>query len=110
MGTMRHDERAHDALSCSFCGKGQEQVRNFIAGPNVFICDQCVSRCVHILVEERTWEMSEGREAASPRDAPAAAARLIKACEADPRVPRSITDLAVALAVALDKHLNPHEG
>jgi hypothetical protein len=45
-----------------------------------------------------------------PRMPRAEAGRLIKACEADPRVPQVVTELAVALAVALDTHLNPHEG
>ena len=37
------------ALSCSFCGKGQHDVAKLIAGPRVFICDECVNICVGIL-------------------------------------------------------------
>ena len=37
--------------SCSFCGKRQDQVRKLVAGPGVWICDQCVALCVEILVE-----------------------------------------------------------
>ncbi len=40
----------HD-LSCSFCGKSQEQVRRLIAGPNVYICDDCINLCVEIMEE-----------------------------------------------------------
>jgi ATP-dependent protease Clp ATPase subunit len=39
-------------LYCSFCGKDQHEVRKLIAGPTVFICDECVELCMDILVEE----------------------------------------------------------
>ncbi len=39
-------------LKCSFCGKSQEQVRKLIAGPGVYICDECVDLCTEILDEE----------------------------------------------------------
>ena len=39
-------------LKCSFCGKTQQQVRKLIAGPNVYICDQCIELCSEILDEE----------------------------------------------------------
>ena len=39
-------------LKCSFCGKTQDQVRRLIAGPNVYICDECVGICSEILDEE----------------------------------------------------------
>ena len=39
-------------LKCSFCGKTQEQVRRLIAGPNVYICDECVELCDEIIQEE----------------------------------------------------------
>ncbi len=37
--------------SCSFCGKRQDQVRKLVAGPGVWICDNCVALCVEILAE-----------------------------------------------------------
>ena len=37
---------------CSFCGKGQDQVRKLIAGPDVYICDECISLCNDIILEE----------------------------------------------------------
>jgi ATP-dependent Clp protease ATP-binding subunit ClpX len=40
------------SLACSFCGKNQREVRKLIAGPTVFICDECISLCNDILVEE----------------------------------------------------------
>ncbi|MDR0531586.1 MAG: ATP-dependent Clp protease ATP-binding subunit ClpX [Oscillospiraceae bacterium] len=54
------DERVHPVL-CSFCGKSQAQIDKLIAGPGVFICNECVDLCVEILNEEH----SEG-EAAEP--------------------------------------------
>jgi len=40
-------------LRCSFCGKDQHQVERLIAGPAVYICDECVELCAEILAEER---------------------------------------------------------
>ena len=39
-------------LACSFCGKNQDQVRKLIAGPTVFICDECIDLCNDIIEEE----------------------------------------------------------
>src|SRR5688572_12914457 len=39
-------------LSCSFCGKSQREVRKLIAGPTVYICDECVGLCHAIIAEE----------------------------------------------------------
>jgi ATP-dependent Clp protease ATP-binding subunit ClpX len=39
-------------LYCSFCGKSQHEVRKLIAGPSVFICDECVELCNDIIREE----------------------------------------------------------
>ena len=39
-------------LKCSFCGKTQEQVRRLIAGPRVYICDECIELCSEIIVDE----------------------------------------------------------
>ena len=46
-------------LKCSFCGKTQNQVRKLIAGPNVYICDQCIELCSEILDEELEMENDE---------------------------------------------------
>src|SRR5574344_1854655 len=43
---------SNDRLKCSFCGKTQDQVKKLIAGPEVFICDECVELCNEILDEE----------------------------------------------------------
>jgi ATP-dependent Clp protease ATP-binding subunit ClpX len=48
--TDREDRRRH--TRCSFCGKGQEQVRKLVAGPGVYICDQCIDLCQEVLEED----------------------------------------------------------
>ena len=45
-------KRTDDKLKCSFCGKTQDQVKKLIAGPEVYICDECVELCNEILDEE----------------------------------------------------------
>ena len=47
-----------DLLKCSFCGKSQKQVKKLIAGPGVYICDECIDLCNEIIEEE----FSEGGE------------------------------------------------
>src|SRR3712207_166123 len=39
-------------LKCSFCGKNQEQVKRLIAGPGVYICDECIELCSEIIADE----------------------------------------------------------
>ncbi len=53
-------------LACSFCGKNQREVKKLIAGPTVYICDECIELCNDIIAEEYGQE-----EAAAPtsRDA-----------------------------------------
>lgn len=41
-----------DKLNCSFCGKGQDDVKKLIAGPSVYICNECVDLCNDIIEEE----------------------------------------------------------
>jgi ATP-dependent Clp protease ATP-binding subunit ClpX len=48
-------------LYCSFCGKSQHEVRKLIAGPSVFICDECVELCNDIIREELEEKSDEGR-------------------------------------------------
>ncbi|MFZ9267456.1 MAG: ATP-dependent protease ATP-binding subunit ClpX, partial [Vulcanococcus sp.] len=60
-------------LKCSFCGKSQDQVRKLIAGPGVYICDECIDLCNEILDEELVDGGSGGggRHAAEPKGKPA---------------------------------------
>ncbi|WP_429912821.1 ATP-dependent Clp protease ATP-binding subunit ClpX [Glycocaulis sp.] len=49
-------------LYCSFCGKSQHEVRKLIAGPTVFICDECVELCMDIIREENKTSLVKSRE------------------------------------------------
>jgi len=48
----KFEDKKH--LKCSFCGKTQEQVKRLIAGPNVYICDECIELCQEIILDEFT--------------------------------------------------------
>jgi ATP-dependent Clp protease ATP-binding subunit ClpX len=52
MADDKHDGKSEKLLYCSFCGKSQHEVRKLIAGPSVFICDECVELCNDIIREE----------------------------------------------------------
>ncbi len=53
------ENKEGNKLSCTFCGKGQEEVRKLIAGPSVYICDECVDLCNDIIEEEVKAEDEE---------------------------------------------------
>lgn len=56
-------------LKCSFCGKPQEQVRKLVAGPGVYICDECIDLCSEIVVEELgTEEEIELKDIPTPKE------------------------------------------
>ena len=59
-----------DLLKCSFCGKSQKQVRKLIAGPGVYICDECIELCNEIIEEEFSEAPDVGvlEELPKPRD------------------------------------------
>ena len=70
----KHDD---SRLKCSFCGKTQDQVKKLIAGPEVYICDECVELCNEILDEE-FFENKE-KEGASKEEAESLKAKLVEA-------------------------------
>ena len=53
---------ANELLKCSFCGKTQKQVKKLIAGPGVYICDECIELCNEIIVEELSEANASGFE------------------------------------------------
>ena len=60
---------AKNTLYCSFCGKSQHEVRKLIAGPTVFICDECVELCMDIIREESKTTLVKSRDGVpSPKD------------------------------------------
>ena len=57
---MAKKEQGNKLLKCSFCGKSQEEVKKLIAGPTVYICDECIDLCNDIIVEE--WSKEKSKE------------------------------------------------
>lgn len=56
-------------LKCSFCGKTQEQVRKLVAGPGVYICDECIELCNEIIEEEFSEDVEvELKDVPKPKD------------------------------------------
>ncbi|MBN1847413.1 MAG: ATP-dependent Clp protease ATP-binding subunit ClpX [Deltaproteobacteria bacterium] len=49
---MQKKDNVNDDLLCSFCGKSQDEVKKLIAGPSVYICDECIQLCTEIIAEE----------------------------------------------------------
>src|SRR4030066_2278987 len=57
---MASNDRDGQILRCSFCGKSQDEVKKLIAGPTIYICDECVDLCNEIIAEEYEDEKIEG--------------------------------------------------
>ena len=62
----RGDQDSGKLLYCSFCGKSQHEVRKLIAGPSVFICDECVDLCNDIIQEEMHTAQGSDEQSALP--------------------------------------------
>jgi len=56
---MARTGESGELLKCSFCGKSQKQVQQLIAGPGVYICDECVELCNEIIDERQMETQSE---------------------------------------------------
>ena len=57
-------------LYCSFCGKSQHEVKKLIAGPSVFICDECIELCNDIIRDEAPADVGAGKAAKSDLPVP----------------------------------------
>jgi len=62
MSKVSNSGDSKNTLYCSFCGKSQHEVRKLIAGPTVFICDECVELCMDIIREENKSSMVKSGE------------------------------------------------
>ena len=66
---MSKSGNSKNTLYCSFCGKSQHEVRKLIAGPTVFICDECVELCMDIIREEHKTHLVKSRDGVpTPRE------------------------------------------
>ena len=64
---LKFDDK--NVVKCSFCGKSQDQVRKLVAGPGVYICDECIELCMEIVEEESYHETGlDLAEIPKPRD------------------------------------------
>jgi len=75
-----------DDMNCSFCNKGQEEVRKLIAGPKVYICDECIELCNDIIAEE--WDDETSRSSKLLQTLVDDFARGLRA--ADARLPQAV--------------------
>ena len=65
---MAKKDDANDNLFCSFCGKNQKEVKKLIAGPAVYICDECIQLCSEIIEEETEKEAGEQTNLMNPKE------------------------------------------
>ncbi|HEY0839397.1 MAG TPA: ATP-dependent Clp protease ATP-binding subunit ClpX, partial [Vulgatibacter sp.] len=66
-GRVVLDRRENHTLCCSFCGKSQKEVKKLIAGPTVYICDECIGLCNDIIAEEIEHEERKDKKIRIPR-------------------------------------------
>ena len=92
----KHDEGK--LLYCSFCGKSQHEVRKLIAGPSVFVCDECVELCNDIIREELEEKQERSRDKL-PR--PAEIKKVLDDYVIGQERAKKILSVAVYLVVAL---------
>jgi len=65
---MQKKDDSNDDLLCSFCGKSQDEVKKLIAGPSVYICDECIQLCTEIIAEEYGQDKEEESELPKPAE------------------------------------------
>jgi ATP-dependent Clp protease ATP-binding subunit ClpX len=65
---MPRKDASEDSLRCSFCNKSQREVKKLIAGPAVFICDECVDICLDIIAEDKLSEQHHDTDLPKPQE------------------------------------------
>ncbi len=65
---MQKRDDSNDDLLCSFCGKSQDEVKKLIAGPSVYICDECIQLCTEIIAEEYGQEKEAEADLPKPQE------------------------------------------
>jgi ATP-dependent Clp protease ATP-binding subunit ClpX len=90
---MPKDNDHADDLLCSFCGKSQEEVKKLIAGPSVYICDECIQLCNEIIDEEYNREREE--EASDELLKPVEMKELLDQYVIEQEKPKKILSVAV---------------
>ena len=58
--------KSKEPIVCSFCGKAQDQVNRLVAGPGIYICDECITVCSSVIDEDEQKQPSANSEHSSP--------------------------------------------
>lgn len=90
---MQRKDDSNDDLLCSFCGKSQDEVKKLIAGPSVYICDECIQLCNEIIAEEYGQESEE--EGSSQLPKPSELNELLDQYVIEQEKPKRILSVAV---------------
>jgi ATP-dependent Clp protease ATP-binding subunit ClpX len=90
---MSKGTEANEDLLCSFCGKSQDEVKKLIAGPSVYICDECIQLCNEIIGEEYGQEGEE--ETAGELPKPSEIKDILDEYVIEQEVPKKILSVAV---------------
>jgi ATP-dependent Clp protease ATP-binding subunit ClpX len=88
---MQRKNNSNDDLLCSFCGKSQDEVKKLIAGPSVYICDECIQLCTEIIAEEYGIEKESKGALLKPYEIKAALDQYV----IDQERPKKILSVAV---------------
>ena len=88
---MQKKDDPNDDLLCSFCGKSQDEVKKLIAGPSVYICDECIQLCTEIIAEE----YGEEKESDLALPKPVEIKELLDQYVIDQERPKKILSVAV---------------
>jgi len=101
----------HPRVTCSFCGKGAEQVAKLLTGPNVHICNECVAMCHNIMVDELSRDAQRAAAVPGAPAAPGAAAPVVDALPTPSQIKEHLDEYVIgqdpakiALAVAVYNH------
>ncbi len=89
---MSRKDDHNDDLLCSFCGKSQDEVKKLIAGPSVYICDECIQLCNEIIAEEYAQETEDG---AADLPKPAEIKEILDQYVIEQEKPKKILSVAV---------------
>lgn len=98
----RDDERKEKAIVCSFCRKPQSQVGKLIAGPGVYICNECIELCQAILDEDQDYSKKDGKKRPAEHES-----RLLKPQEIKEKLDEYVIgqdSAKIALSVAVYNH------
>ena len=98
---MANNEELNREICCSFCGKAQDEARRLIAGPGVYICDECIELCMSILEDEANLSQRKSNHNSEP------VATLLKPKEIKALLDEYVIgqdDAKIALSVAVYNH------